>query len=146
MESIKALLQALAEYQALLWWSFAISLGLLLLTPVVVAWVVVDLPKDYFTTKKRRHTGWLKKYPAMQPAIAMAKNLLGIVLVLAGIVMLVVPGQGVLTLVAGTMLIDFPGKYGLERWLATRPPVWRSVNWLRKRAGREPLESPARDN
>jgi hypothetical protein len=142
METIKSLLRSLGEYQALLWWSFAISLTLLLLTPLAVAWVAVNLPKDYFTTKKRRHTGWLKKYPAMQPVIRVAKNLLGIVLVLAGIVMLVVPGQGLLTLVAGIMLIEFPGKYRLERWLATRRPVWRPLNWLRKRAGRAPLESP----
>jgi hypothetical protein len=74
--------------------------------------------------------------------VIVAKNLLGILLALAGLVMLVVPGQGLLTLVAGLMLVDFPGKYRLERWLATRPPVWRSINWLRRRAGREPLEQP----
>jgi hypothetical protein len=40
------------------------------------------------------------------------------------------------------MLLDFPGKYRLERWLATRRAVWRSINWLRRRAGREPLQQP----
>jgi hypothetical protein len=70
------------------------------------------------------------------------KNALGIVLVVAGLVMLIVPGQGLLTIAVGLMLIDFPGKYRLERWLATRRPVWRSINWLRKRAGRAPLSRP----
>ena len=65
-----------------------------------------------------------------------------VVLVLAGLIMLVVPGQGLLTLAVGLVLVDFPGKYRLERWLVTRPPVWRAINWLRKRAGREPLERP----
>jgi hypothetical protein len=62
--------------------------------------------------------------------------------VVAGLVMLVVPGQGLLTLAVGLMLMDFPGKFRLERWLATRGPVWRSLNWLRKRARRPPLERP----
>jgi hypothetical protein len=142
MESLKPLFQWLGEYEVVLWWSFAISLALLVLSPLAVAWVVVKLPTDYFTTKRRRRARWMRRYPELQPAIAIAKNVLGILLVFAGIVMLVVPGQGLLTLVAGLMLIDFPGKYRLERWLATRPPVWRSINWLRKRASREPLQPP----
>jgi hypothetical protein len=56
--------------------------------------------------------------------------------------MLLVPGQGLLTIAVGLMLVDFPGKFRFERWLAVRPPVWRSINWLRKRAGRGPLERP----
>jgi hypothetical protein len=142
MESFKSLVQWLGEYEAALWWSAAISLALLLLSPLAVGWVVMKLPTDYFTTKKRRRARWLRKYPELQPVIAIAKNLSGILLAIAGLVMLVVPGQGLLTLVAGLLLIDFPGKYRLERWLATRPPVWRSINWLRQRAGREPLQPP----
>ena len=57
--------------------------------------------------------------------------------------MLVAPGQGLLTLAAALVLLDFPGKYRLERRLVTQKPVWKSINWLRRRAGREPLERPA---
>jgi hypothetical protein len=71
-----------------------------------------------------------------------AKNILGGMLVMAGIAMFVLPGQGLLTLVAGLMLVDFPGKFRLERRLATQRHVWRSINWLRKRYGCEPLEKP----
>lgn len=39
----------------------------------------------------------------------------------------------------GMILIDLPGKYALERWLITRRPVRKSVNWLRHRANRAPL-------
>ena len=132
----------LKSYDVLLWWLFAASVALFLLTPIVVAWIVVRLPKDYFTSRRRRPAGWPEKYPALRPVIVVAKNVLGLVLVVAGLVMLVVPGQGMLTLAVGLMLVDFPGKFRLERWLATRPPVWRAINWLRSRAGREPLERP----
>jgi hypothetical protein len=56
--------------------------------------------------------------------------------------MLVVPGQGLLSIAVALIVLDFPGKFRLERWLATRPPVWRSLNWLRKRFDRPPLEIP----
>ena len=42
----------------------------------------------------------------------------------------------------GVILVDFVGKFQLERWIATRRSVWRSINWLRKRAKREPLIRP----
>ena len=132
----------LGDYEPILWWSAAVSLALLLLTPLLVSYVVVQLPKDYFNPKRRQRAGWPQKYPGLQPIVVLAKNALGAMLAVAGLVMLVVPGQGLLTLVAGLMLMDFPGKFGLERWLATRPAVWRSLNWLRKRFGREPLERP----
>jgi hypothetical protein len=71
-----------------------------------------------------------------------AKSTLGAILVIAGVLMLVAPGQGLLTIAAGLMLLEFPGKYRLERWLATRRQVWSSMNWLRRRAGREQLSRP----
>jgi len=58
---------------------------------------------------------------------------------LAGIAMLVLPGQGILAILGGIELMDFPGKYRLERWIVSRPAVLRSVNWLRRRMGRPPL-------
>jgi hypothetical protein len=67
------------------------------------------------------------------------KNLMGYVLIAAGIAMLVLPGQGMVTMLLGIILVDLPGKYRLERWLVARGPVFRSINWLRRRAGRDPL-------
>jgi hypothetical protein len=69
----------------------------------------------------------------------LAKNLLGYILIAAGILMLVLPGQGMLTIVAGIMLLNFPGKYKLERWIVSRHQVLQSINWVRRRAGQAPL-------
>jgi hypothetical protein len=70
------------------------------------------------------------------------KNVLGVVLLIAGLIMLIAPGQGLLTIMIGLTLIDFPGKYRLESWFVTRPAVWKSVNWLRRRAGRAEIQRP----
>jgi hypothetical protein len=128
--------------ETLLWWLFAASLALVLLTPIALIWAVIQLPTDYFTEKKRRPLGSWDDYPAVRYVLLIAKNLVGVVLVIAGIVMLLVPGQGLLSIAVGLILLDFPGKFRLERWLATRKTVWRSLNWLRKRAGHEPLQKP----
>jgi UPF0716 family protein affecting phage T7 exclusion len=68
------------------------------------------------------------------------KNLLGVTLMIAGLAMLVIPGPGLLTVLIGFLLVDFPGKYKLERWLVARPAIRRPIDWLRKRAGRMPLQ------
>jgi hypothetical protein len=53
--------------------------------------------------------------------------------------MLFTPGQGILTILAGLLLMNFPGKYRLERWLVQRPGVLSSLNWLRTRRGKAPF-------
>jgi hypothetical protein len=142
MEWINPLLDWAESNQALLGSLFAASLALVLLTPVGVAWAVIRLPPDYFTEHRRRPLGSWERHRVLRPVLLVVKNLLGIVLLIAGLLMLLVPGQGLLTIAVGLILVDFPGKFRLERWLATRPPVWRSLNWLRKRAGRKPLQKP----
>ena len=66
----------------------------------------------------------------------MAKNLLGIIFVIAGIMMLALPGQGLLTIIIGLVLMDFPGKYHAERWVISRHSILRTTNWIRKKAGK----------
>jgi hypothetical protein len=124
------------------WWLFAASLLLLVTSPVVVAWLVVRLPVNYFASERRYPLESLTQHRFLRPMLVVAKNVVGVLLVAAGIVMLVVPGQGLLTMVMGVLLVDFPGKYRLERWLVTRAKVWRSINWLRRRFGRAEFERP----
>ncbi|HYG08570.1 MAG TPA: hypothetical protein VD835_01220, partial [Pyrinomonadaceae bacterium] len=63
-------------------------------------------------------------------------------LVLFGVLMSLpgVPGQGVLTILMGVMLLDFPGKRRLELKLVSRPNVLRAINRIRQRFDRPPLQ------
>jgi hypothetical protein len=142
MDWVKSFTDWATQNQAVLWWLGAGSIALLLATPVVVAWLVIRLPTNYFVAKRRQRFESWKEYPALRAALVIGKNLLGVVLLVAGLVMLITPGQGLLTIVAGLMLVDFPGKFRLERSLVKRRHVWRSLNWLRKRAGRPELIRP----
>jgi hypothetical protein len=142
MDWFKPLLDWAESNKAILWWLFACSAAVFLLTPVAVAWAVTQLPADYFTQKHRRPLGSWAKHPVLHIVLLAAKNLLGTVLLIAGLAMLLVPGQGMLTIAVGLILIDFPGKYEMQRWIVSRKSVWRTINWIRKSAGREPLKRP----
>ena len=129
------------DNQALLYWLTGASVLLFIGTLVVVPIVVVRIEPDYFT-HDRRPTAQEDSLPGFRRiALIVAKNALGVLLILAGIAMLVLPGQGVLTMILGFLLLDFPGKYRAEKWLISRSPVLKSINWIRRRRGVEPLRT-----
>lgn len=130
------------DWQQLVFWASVGSLATLAITVIGVPWVVTRLPRDYFCREQR--TVWRESNgePLFAVVAGLLKNLLGAVLVLLGAVMLLTPGQGLLTLLAGLLLMNFPGKYQLERWLVMRPGVLRALNWLRDRRGQAPFHAP----
>src|SRR5215217_4220389 len=106
----------------------------------VVTLVLVKLPANYFHSSHDREF-LVHRHPVLRAVGIFAKNLLGLVLVGAGVVMSLpgVPGQGVLTILLGIMLLDFPGKRALETRIIGRPRVNGAVNSLRARFGKPPL-------
>lgn len=117
-----------------------ISVLALLVTPMIISALVIIMPEDYFLSERDHILEFGEKYhPFIRTTILVAKNAAGIVFVLAGLAMLVLPGQGVLTILIGLTLINFPGKRSLERKIVRRKRVHSAINWMRSRAGRPPL-------
>ena len=114
--------------------------GTFLISLAVVSFILVKLPPTYFQPSHSRPF-WLDRHPAIRWSGLIAKNVLGVVLVLLGILMSVpgVPGQGILTILLGIMLVDFPGKRRLEYKLVSRPRVLEAINRLRHRFSKPPL-------
>jgi hypothetical protein len=137
-----SMLDWLKEYATLLWWlglgSVVMFAGTLLLIPILIA----RLPADYFTKARRGRPGWGHRHPALWTTVVVLRNVVGTLVVLAGIAMLVLPGQGLLAILIGLTLIDFPGRTRLLRSLVQRRPVAAALNWIRVRAGRPPLDIP----
>lgn len=126
-------------HRVLLGWLGAASAVMFFGTIAAVPLVVARIPRDYFL-RSRADALHASRHPALRVALWVVKNGLGAVLVLLGIAMLVLPGQGVLTILLGLVLLDFPGKRALELRLVRRPRVLATLNWLRRKAGRPPLE------
>jgi hypothetical protein len=131
------------DWQQLLLWGTGLSLVAVIGTIIGVPWVVTRLPHDYFSRPRRAVWRETADEPVFALVLGVIKNLLGAILVLLGLVMLVTPGQGLLTLLVGLLVMNFPGKYQLERWLVLRPGVLRGLNWLRSRRDHAPFDTPA---
>ena len=114
--------------------SFLINLG-------IVSAILVKLPADHFI-KNRKTKFWAGPRPAIHAAKVIGKNIAGVLLVALGIVLSLpgVPGQGLLTVLLGIMLLDFPGRDRLEQKLLSKPSIVSTINKLRGRFGKKPLE------
>lgn|SRR5690554_767842 len=116
----------------------SISALSLIVSIVVLPILVVRMPAHYFISEHRvRLWTWPRKL------LYLVRNSIGLLMCLAGVAMLILPGQGVLTILMAVMVSDIPGKYKLERWLVSKPGVMRSLNWIRKRYQRHPLKKPS---
>lgn len=123
-------------HTAALWWLGALSLiffiGTLLIIPILVA----RIPVDYFVQPSGRTT---TRQAGTHIISMIFKNSLGLLFILAGIAMLVLPGQGIITILIGIMLMNFPGKYRLERRIVQQPSVLQAINWLRQKSNKPAL-------
>lgn len=116
------------------------SVAMVVFSALLTPFVLARIPSDYFKREKPHLLTRLRTVGLLGAVALIAKNIGGVLLVIAGIIMLVTPGQGVLTALVGVALIDFPGKQALERRLLAAPKVLDTINWCRKKAGRAPLE------
>ena len=139
MSTIASLIR---EHQLLLGWIGSVSLLLLVVSLVAFPLVVIQLPQDYFVRHRRQPARRARRYPALWWVLTILKNVVGIALILAGLAMLLLPGQGLLTILMGLALTNFPGKYALERRIVSRPAVSSALNRIRRAAARPPLELP----
>lgn len=114
--------------------SFFINLG-------IVSFILVKLPADHFS-KSRKTKFWAGPRPAIHAAKVIGKNIAGLLIVALGIVLSLpgVPGQGLLTILLGIMLLDFPGRERLEQKLLSKPSIVDTINRLRGRFDKPPLE------
>lgn len=109
------------------------------LSLVIFGVLVVALPADYFSPQRR---GLLADQPPLVRWLGIiGKNLLGLVLIIVGAILSIpgVPGQGLLTIAVGVVLLDIPGKHQLVRAVVRRPGVQRNMNRFRSWFGRPPL-------
>ena len=113
--------------------SFSVNLA-------IVTIILVKLPADHFA-KNRKTKFWSGPRPALHAAKVIGKNIAGLLLVALGVVLSLpgVPGQGLLTILLGIMLLDFPGRESLEQKLLSKPSIVNTINRLRGRFNKPPL-------
>ena len=121
-----------------LWSLFILSIVGFIGSLIVIPFVLVRLPPQYFDVRYPRT--WMKEHhPVLRWVGLILKNVVGVVFFLAGVAMLFLPGQGLLTMLIGLSLVDFPGKRRLESKLIGQATVLKTINALRHKFGQPPL-------
>ena len=111
---------------------------------VVMRVLIIRMSPDYFLHREPPVESWRSRHPALRISILVIKNVLGVLLLLAGLVMLLplVPGPGLIMILVAISLLNFPGKRSLELRIVRWGPVLQAINWIRTRARRPPLVVP----
>ena len=136
--SINSLIEVFNVYKDLIFWFGSISLFVFIFSLISIKWLVTLIPEDYFINKKDskiKANNLIAWY-----FILILRNLVGYSLILGGIMMLVLPGQGLFTIIIGLMLSNYPGKYSLEKRFIAIPTILKSINWLRKKSNKPPIK------
>lgn len=130
----------LGQYQEIFAWLALISLLTFVISLLSLPWLVARIPDDYFLYNKRRPAELKNNHPVIRIVLLIGKNTLGVILLVGGIIMLFIPGQGLLTIAMGMLLMDYPGKFRLEQRLAQNETILHGLNWLRARGHAPPLK------
>ncbi|MBT3276575.1 PGPGW domain-containing protein [uncultured Candidatus Thioglobus sp.] len=112
--------------------SAVVFVATLLLTPYLLGLI----PADYFSAN---YAYQVKRKTLLCLLKTTVKTFVGVLLVLAGIIMLVTPGQGFISIILGIFLMEFPGKRQLEIKFINHNPTFKTLNWLRDKAGKTPF-------
>ena len=128
---------------ALVRWALAGTVLSLVTSVLLVAVVLAWLPPDYFSRARRPEPPAHALLGRLWPVMIVLKNVIGVCFIALGVLLLVLPGQGLLTILIGLVMTDFPGKYRLERWLVSRPGLHDLLNRFRARVNKPPFDPPA---
>jgi hypothetical protein len=129
----------LKEHGIVLWSLFGLSAATIVLTILLLPALLARMPADHFVRRRPPPDSWRGRHPAIRWTLRILKNALGAALVLVGVPLVPAPGPGIVTILAGLALLEFPGKRRLELRVVRVPGVLRHINWLRSRAGKPPL-------
>lgn len=132
-------IETLINSENMVWWIGTFSILSFFFSISAVPVFIIGLPHDYFVNNKYRSLPWNGLHPVFRAALITGKNIAGVMILVIGFVLLFLPGQGILTMLAGIMLLDFPGKDRLMYFFVTQPAVIKSITWVRRQAGKETI-------
>jgi hypothetical protein len=132
------------QWEALTWSKILLFVGLfvgsLVFSFLSIAVVMVKIPENYFSSHYQQNflpnSRWFVRW-----GVVAAKNVYGVFLILLGIILSLpgVPGQGILTILLGLIMLDIPGKRPFEARIIKRPAILAAINNLRARYDKPPL-------
>ena len=120
------------NYRLIQWVGIAFVL-LFFLSLFILRCVIVRLPDDYFLNDSSALNKRSENLISL--ALRVAKNLFGFLLIICGIILLFIPGQGLVTIVLGAWIMDLPWIIKIKRKFVYSRLVKRTLNWVRSKNG-----------
>ncbi|MER0217419.1 MAG: hypothetical protein DU481_14925 [Nitrosomonas sp.] len=137
MEDLTTAIQQWISTETLIALSIASIIGFIG-SLIAIPWILIRLPSDYFDLRVPRH--WMKEHhPVLRVLGLIIKNIAGAVFLMAGILMLFLPGQGILTMLIGISFMDVPYKRELEVRIVGQPTVFNAINAMRHKFNKPPF-------
>ena len=134
---LEQIIDLIDDYKSIIFWLGLLSFIIFIFSLVTIKWLVALIPSDYFVSRK--DTKFKSEYPFIWLISMIIKNIIGYVLIIGGILMLLLPGQGLFTIFIGLMMSNYPGKYYIEKKFIAIPSILKTINWLRKQSNKEPI-------
>ena len=122
-------------------WLALLSLFTFILSLFLLPYIVRRIPSDYFLTLSKEQPR-VKDYDIKSLFIILSRNIFGILLFVSGVIMLFLPGQGLITIFVSLLLLDFPGKKKFIAYLTGIRSIQKTINWIRKKAQKKPIKWP----
>ena len=141
-ELFEAIVEGFQSHTALAGTIAGLSVLVVLVYGAVMFAAVSRVSPDYFVSRAPSASTWRGRHPLVRFLGHVVKNVVGVVLLIIGVAMLVLPGQGMLTIVVALMLLDFPGKRRLTLRILRLRHVRSGIDWIRAKAKRPPLILP----
>ena len=129
-------------YSSILTLTVVISILVALVYALLILFAIIRMRPDYFVVKEQLVKNQKEDFNVFRIIYRVLKNIFGLILILAGVLMLILPGQGVVTILIGITLIDFPKKQKYIKSLLLKPAIHQNLDKIRKKAGRSPIILP----
>jgi hypothetical protein len=118
-----------------------VSVGIFVIGFLLVPPLAVKLPADHFirpepALDRRSIRAWIWY---------VSRNLFALVLLVAGVAMILLPGPGIITIIVAIAVADFPGKRRVERAFIRTWIVRTALNAMRSKYGAPPMIIPNAD-
>ncbi|RUM36074.1 MAG: hypothetical protein DSY58_06000 [Desulfobulbus sp.] len=123
----------------LLEWLGLLSVVTFFASIVFIPWLILRLETDFFIKHRVAPPRASSHALPVRVILLVLRNGVGLVFLAAGVAMLFLPGQGILTILIGLSMMNFPGReFVLER-LVQNQKVRKSLNWLRSKGNKAPF-------
>ena len=117
----------------LLKWLAIISAITFVVSLLIIPLIISKLPPDFFAKIRADHKTNNNNSSLYNLVLVLLRNIFGLAFLVGGILMLFLPGQGILTIVLGLSIMVFPGKRRLVNFLIEQHSIQHSLNWIRRK-------------